>query len=139
MDAARALGRRRRVGSSIEELRQESPDPDTLAEGRIVLAGSLADRGKLAEAIALLESNGAAKPRRNPGERHLRQWYMLGDLYDRSGDVPRAPVVLRLVAERRSRRLRRRRARLMELGAGAVAPSAALAAEDPRRQVRSAI
>ena len=90
MDAARAKGRKKKVEDLFEELRQESPDPDTLAEGRIVLAGSYADRGKLAEAIALLESTGAAKPRRNPGERHLRQWYQLGDLYDRSGDVPRA-------------------------------------------------
>jgi tetratricopeptide (TPR) repeat protein len=98
MDAARALGKKRRVEELFEELRQESPDPDTLAEGRIVLAGSLADRGKLAEAIALLEANGAAKPRRNPGERHLRQWYLLGDLYDRSGDVPRARSFFSLVA-----------------------------------------
>ena len=99
MDAVRAVGRRRRVEELFEELRQESPDPDTLAEGRIVLAGSYADRGKLAEAIELLESNGAAKPRRNPSERHLRQWYLLGDLYDRSGDVPRARAFFSLVAD----------------------------------------
>ena len=90
MDCARAVGRTRVVGTLFEELRQNSPDPDILAEGRIVLAGSLADRGKIPEAIDLLESAGAAKSRRNPGDRHLRQWYLLGDLYDRSGDLPRA-------------------------------------------------
>ena len=90
MDCARAVGRTRIVGQLFEELRQNSPDPDILAEGRIVLAGSLADRGKIPEAIELLEAAGAAKSRRNPGDRHLRQWYLLGDLYDRSGDVPRA-------------------------------------------------
>ena len=98
MDAARARGRRTKVAELFEELRGESPDPDTLAEGRIVLAASLADRAKLAEAIELLESAGAAKPRRNPGERHLRQWYLLGDLYDKSGDVPRARGFFEMVA-----------------------------------------
>jgi hypothetical protein len=54
--------------------------------------------GKLAEAIDLLESNGAGKARRNPAERHLRQWYLLGDLYDRSGDAPRARAFFTMVA-----------------------------------------
>ncbi len=99
MDAARALGRKTKVAKLFEELRQESPDPNVLAEGRIVLAGSLADRGKIAEAIELLETNGAAKPRRNPGERHLRQWYLLGDLYDRAGDLPRARNFFSMVAQ----------------------------------------
>lgn len=98
MDAARARGRRTRVEALFEELRGASPDPDTLAEGRIVLAASMADRARLKEAIELLESSGAAKPRRNPGERHLRQWYLLGDLYDKSGDVPRARGFFEMVA-----------------------------------------
>ena len=59
----------------------------------------MADRGKVAEAIELLESNGAGKPRRNPSDRHLRQWYFLGDLYDRSGDVPHARMLFSFVAE----------------------------------------
>ncbi len=32
----------------------------------------------------------AARNLRNPGDRHLRQWYVLADLYERAGDVPRA-------------------------------------------------
>ena len=60
-----------------------------LAEGRLVEAGSLADRGELAEAISLMAPV-ASRALRHPEERHLRQWYMLGDLYDRGGDVQRA-------------------------------------------------
>ena len=97
MDCARATGRPRVVERLFEELRQNSPDPDVLAEGRIVLAGSLADRSKMSEAIALLEESGAGRPRRNPGDRHIRQWYQLGDLYDRSGDVPRARAMFTMV------------------------------------------
>jgi len=99
MDCARALGKPMVVARLFEELRQYSPSPEILAEGRIVLAGSLADRGKMAEAIELLESNGAGKPRRNPAERHLRQWYLLGDIYDRSGDVPTARALFSMVSE----------------------------------------
>jgi len=98
MDCARALGHPKAVETLFGALRQASPGPDVLAEGRLVLAGTLADRGKLAEAIDLLEESGAGKTRRNPGERHLRQWYLLGDLYDRSGDVPRARALFALVA-----------------------------------------
>ena len=72
------------------ELRQRSPEPEVLAEARIVAAGSLADRGDLDGAISLLAGAGAAKALRNPADRHLRQWYALGDLYERAGDLPRA-------------------------------------------------
>ena len=33
---------------------------------------------------------GASKALRNPSERHVRQWYLLADLYERAGDVPKA-------------------------------------------------
>jgi tetratricopeptide (TPR) repeat protein len=97
MDCMRALGRTARVGELWHELRRSSPGPEILAEARIVSAGSLADTGDLAGAIALL-SVAAAKPLRNPAERHLRQWYALGDLYDRAGDVPRARELFTRVA-----------------------------------------
>jgi tetratricopeptide (TPR) repeat protein len=90
MDCERALGRHRRVEALYEELRKGSPDPEVLAEGRMVLAGDRADRGDLAGAIALLTGAGAGRPVRNPAERHLRQWYVLGDLMERSGELARA-------------------------------------------------
>jgi tetratricopeptide (TPR) repeat protein len=72
------------------ELRQSSPEPDVLAEGRIVAAASLAESGDLQGAIAMLATAGASKALRNPSNRHIRQWYLLADLYERAGDVPRA-------------------------------------------------
>jgi predicted TPR repeat methyltransferase len=40
--------------------------------------------------VALLVEAGAGRLVRNPAERHLRQWYVLGDLMERSGDLPKA-------------------------------------------------
>ncbi len=90
MDSYRALGRRSKVATLWGDVRRRSPDPDTLAEARIVAAATVADRGDLAGAISLLAAAGAGKALRNPGERHLRQWFALADLYERAGDVPRA-------------------------------------------------
>jgi hypothetical protein len=71
-----------------EELRAASPTAAVVAEGRIVVAGARADQGDLPGAISVLERS-AATPRR-VRDHHLRQWYALADLYDRSGDAPRA-------------------------------------------------
>ncbi len=90
MDCQRALRKPQKVAELWTELRQSSPDADVLAEGRIVVAASLADTGDLNGAIAVLAHAGASKVLRNPSERHLRQWYVLADLYERAGDVPRA-------------------------------------------------
>jgi hypothetical protein len=90
MDCQRALHKPKKVAELWAELRQRSPEPDVLAEGRIVAAASLADGGDLNGAIAVLATAGASKALRNPSERHLRQWYLLADLYERAGDVPRA-------------------------------------------------
>ena len=38
----------------------------------------------------MLSTAGASKALRNPSERHVRQWYLLADLYERAGDVPKA-------------------------------------------------
>ena len=83
-DCHRALGHHRRVAELWEELGAASPDAAIVAEGRIVHAGSLADQGKLAEAIAVLEqgSLGSKKLKHH----HLRMRYALGDLYDRAGE-----------------------------------------------------
>jgi tetratricopeptide (TPR) repeat protein len=90
MDCQRALHKPKKVAALWAELRQSSPDPDVLAEGRIVAAASLADSADLNGAIAMLATAGASKPLRNPSERHVRQWYLLADLYERAGDVPKA-------------------------------------------------
>lgn len=90
MDCQRALHKPKRVADLWTELRQSSPEPDVLAEGRIVAAASLADSGDLQGAISMLATAGASKALRNPSNRHVRQWYLLADLYERAGDVPRA-------------------------------------------------
>ncbi len=90
MDCQRALHKPKKVAELWSELRHSSPDPDVLAEGRIVASASLADTGDLNGAIAMLATAGATKALRNPSDRHLRQWYLLADLYERASDVPRA-------------------------------------------------
>ena len=90
MDCQRALRKPKKVADLWTKLRQSSPEPDVLAEGRIVAAASLAESGDLQGAIAMLATAGASKALRNPSNRHIRQWYLLADLYERAGDVPRA-------------------------------------------------
>jgi tetratricopeptide (TPR) repeat protein len=87
-DAHRALGRFGRVQEPWDELKAASPDPDLVAEGRIVAAGALADQGRLPDAIRLLEA--APRPSGRAKARHLRTAYALADLYERAGDLPRA-------------------------------------------------
>ena len=65
-----------------------SPAPAVMAEGRIVAAGALADRGDLQGALKLLLRNADAP--KKVRDYHLKQWYVIADLYDRSGDVVRA-------------------------------------------------
>jgi tetratricopeptide (TPR) repeat protein len=95
-DAYRGLKRHREVEALWDELRESSPSGDLVAEGRIVMAGSLADRGDLRSAIALLERSQRSVKR--PQVHHLRQAYALADLYERAGDVARARELFRWVA-----------------------------------------
>lgn len=95
-DCYRAVGRHAKVQALWEELREASPAPELVTEGRIVLAGSLADRGELRKAITVLE-RGPLSPRR-PATHHLRLWYALADLYERVGDTPRARELFARVA-----------------------------------------
>ncbi len=95
-DCMRALHRYSKVEALWDELRQASPSAESVAEGRIVMAGTLADKGDVAGAIALLErSRGLNK---KPRDYHLRQWYALADLYERAGDIPRARELFRRLA-----------------------------------------
>ena len=94
-DCYRALGRHAKVEELWEDLKRASPAAPLVAEGRIVYAGSLADQGRLQDAIAVLE---ASKPAKRPQEHHLRVTYALADLYERAGDVPRARQLFGIVA-----------------------------------------
>jgi hypothetical protein len=98
MDCQRALRKPKKVVDLWAELRLRSPEPDVLAEGRLVAAASLAETGDLSGAIALLSTAGATKALRNPSNRHIRQWYLLADLYERAGDLPRAREFFERVA-----------------------------------------
>lgn len=96
-DSYRALKRPREVEALWDELRESSPSADLVTEGRIVMAGSLADRGKLADAIALIEKSQRSVKR--PGVHHLRQGYVLADLYERAGEIARARELFRWVVD----------------------------------------
>ena len=95
-DCYRALGRHRKVAELWEELRAASPSASLVAEGRIVYAGSLADQGKLTDAITVLSQS--KPPAKKPQAHHLRVTYALADLHERAGDVPRARQLFAIVA-----------------------------------------
>lgn len=96
-DCYRAMRRYHEVDELWKELKDASPEPALMAEGRIVAAGSLADRGDLAGALKLMQR--AMDLPKKPREHHLRQWYVIGDLFDRSGDVVKARRWFGVVAE----------------------------------------
>lgn len=94
-DCYRAKRRWRAVAELWEELRIASPSADLVAEGRIVMAGALADQDRVGEAIELLEKTKTDSKRPRP--HHLRVWYALADLYERAGEIPRARDLFRRV------------------------------------------
>ncbi len=94
-DCHRALGHTRSVDELWDDLRHASPGADVIAEGRLVVAGARADRGDIRGALALLRR--ADHDLRRPRPHHVRQWYTLADLYERSGDLPRARELFRRV------------------------------------------
>ncbi len=83
-DCQRAQGRWAAVDQVWQEIKASSPSQDIMAEGRIVAAGALADQGDLRGALELMEP--ATKRPKVVREFNVRQWYVLGDLYDRVGD-----------------------------------------------------
>ncbi len=95
-DCYRAIKRYDRADGLWAELKEASPSAELMAEGRIVAAGTLADRGRLGEAVALLENAPPAKGKVR--FHHLRQWYALADLYDRAGDPSRARRLFERIA-----------------------------------------
>jgi tetratricopeptide (TPR) repeat protein len=96
-DCYRALRRYHEVDTLWRELKEASPAPALLAEGRIVAAGALADQGDLQGALATMAK--ALEVPKKPRDHHLRQWYVLADLLDRSGDVIKARRYFGLVFE----------------------------------------
>ncbi len=88
MDCYRAEKRWNDIDYLWDELREVSPSGSLVVEGRIVMAGALADRGDLQEAVNLL-AKGWKAPKR-PKDHHLRRAYALADLYDRAGNITRA-------------------------------------------------
>jgi tetratricopeptide (TPR) repeat protein len=92
MDCYRAQRKWRKVEDAWSELAAVSPSAETVAEGRIVYAGALADQGHVDEALAVLRKRADPDRRavRNPKEHHLRLWYALADLEERAGNLARA-------------------------------------------------
>lgn len=84
-DCHRALGQHDEVDKYWRELAEASPHPELLAEARIVKAGSLADQGRLDDALDLMDK--ASSDVKNPSEHHLRQWFVIADLQDRLGNT----------------------------------------------------
>ena len=87
-DCYRALRRYEKVTELWESMKLMSPQAGLLAEGRIVAAGALADQGELQSAVRMM-THGTSDPHKVQ-EHHLREWYVLADLYDRAGDVASA-------------------------------------------------
>ncbi len=87
-DCYRAQRRWADVDAIWLELQDFEERAAPLAEGRIVVAGALGDRGEYQQAVQLL-AEGFQRPRRAK-EHHLRQAYVLADLYEQAGEIPRA-------------------------------------------------
>jgi tetratricopeptide (TPR) repeat protein len=95
MDCHRAAGRYDRVDNLWQELAAASPSAALVTEGRIVYAGALADRGRLRDAIAVLDKR--ATDVKRVQDHHLRLWYALADLRERAGDIPGARMLFERV------------------------------------------
>ena len=84
----KALGQMDAVERLWDELRRTGADVAVVIEGRIVMAGALADKKRVQDAVKVLEQGPVDV--RKPQEHHLRLWYALADLYEKAGDVARA-------------------------------------------------
>jgi tetratricopeptide (TPR) repeat protein len=96
-DCYRAMRRYHEVEELWTELKGASPAPALMAEGRIVAAGARADQGDLRGALEIM-AKGREIPRK-VREHHVRQWYVLGDLLDRSGEIVEARRFFGMVAQ----------------------------------------
>jgi tetratricopeptide (TPR) repeat protein len=97
-DCYRAQKRWADVETVWGDVKAASPAHDIMAEARIVVASSYADRGDLGGAIELMQPTLQA-PKRVRAH-HLRQWYVLADFYDRAGDTVSATRLFQQIASR---------------------------------------
>jgi len=97
-DCERAMGHFDRVEELWDQLRTAGVDREVLVEGRLVMAGALADTGRVREAIDLLRPAERAT-RRHADVPLLREWYALADLYEVAGEIPRARALFERVAQ----------------------------------------
>ena len=100
MDCHRAVGNWADVEQLWSELGEHSPSPELMAEGRIVMAGALGDRGRFGDAIRLLEKGW--KPPRNPEIHHLRRAYVLADFLERDGKIRKSRKLFEWIASKNS-------------------------------------
>ncbi len=88
MDCHRALGNWADVDELWVELGDHSPSAELVIEGRIVRAGAAADRGRVDEAVRILEKGW--KTPKDPQPWHLRRAYALADMLERDGSLQRS-------------------------------------------------
>jgi len=100
IDCYRALKRYEIVEQLWSEMKEHSPHPAVMAEGRVSAAMSHADRGDVQSAIRIMTHGG--EPRQVQAH-HLLEWYVLGDLYDRAGDAVTAKKYFAKVAQHDSK------------------------------------
>ncbi|MEY2765751.1 MAG: hypothetical protein RL552_656, partial [Actinomycetota bacterium] len=100
IDCYRALKRYEIVEQLWTEMKEHSPHPAVMAEGRVSAAMSHADRGDVQSAIRIMTHGG--EPRQVQAH-HLLEWYVLGDLYDRAGDAVTAKKYFAKVAQHDSK------------------------------------
>jgi len=96
-DCYRALKRYREVEALWDEVREASPSAELVAEGRIVAAGAFADQAEYDRAIRLLEAG--IRNQKRMKLHHVRLLYVLADVVERAGDIPRARQLFQRVAD----------------------------------------
>lgn len=103
-DALRATGDGEdRIPTLVQQMVTDADEVDdaALAEGHIVWASWLADRGDPGAGRSVLQAVLDESPD-DVEEHHLRTWYVAADLAERAGDIGEATRLFSLVAERSS-------------------------------------
>jgi len=89
-DALRAQGRPISEFAEVVEAMDDNVPVENLAEGRIVWAAALADAGDPRAGLVVLQTAIDRLEREEPGETHVRVWYVAGDLAARAEITSRA-------------------------------------------------